>query len=316
MNYAIVGAFVLVLGAAFITGVLWLASGGAFQTKYDLYLAIMDESVAGLNLNAPVKYNGVEVGKVKSIKLDADNPEQVRLLLAIAQGTPVKVDTIATLKSQGLTGIAYVELDGGARDAAPLRAASEGEYPVIRTKPSLSARLENILTTVLAKVDQLSTNISAVLSDENRIAFSRALNDIAVVTGTIAARKGTIDESLANAARTVENSARISALINTKIEPLMARIDRSAAAVEKMGNETAAASTSAGKTVASVGADVQRFTESTLPDLERALNELSALSGSLRRLSEQARQNPSGIVSGPSVVPNGPGETNTRPKSP
>ncbi len=316
MNYAIVGAFVLLLGAALITGVLWLASGGAFQTRYDLYLAIMDESVAGLNLSAPVKYNGVEVGNVKTIKLDADNPEQVRLTLAIAQGTPIKIDTIATLKTQGLTGIAYVELDGGARDAAPLRATVAGEYPVIRTKPSLSARLENILTTVLAKVDTLSTNISAVLSDENRVAFSRSLADIAVFTRTVAARKETIDAGITSAARTFDNSASASAQIDAQIAPLMARIGRSADALEKMGNETAAASTSAGKTVASVGADVQRFTESTLPDLERALNELSALSASLRRLSEQARQNPSAIVSGPSVVPNGPGETNTRPKSP
>ena len=314
MNYAIVGAFVLVLGSALIAGVLWLASGGAFQTRNDLYLAIMGESVAGLSLNAPVKYSGVEVGKVKSIKLDSDNPEQVRLLLAIAQGTPIKVDTIATLKTQGLTGIAYVELDGGARDAAPLTATVEGEYPVIRTKPSLSARLENILTNVLAKVDTLSTNLRAVLSDENRIAFSRSLADIAVVTRTIAARKDSIDAGLANAARTFDNSAKISAQLSAQIEPLLIRIGRGADAIEKMGNETAAASASAGKTVASVGADVQRFTESTLPDLERALNELSALSSSLRRLSEQARHNPSAIVSGPSVVPNGPGETNTRPK--
>ena len=55
MNYAFVGGFVLVLGAALIAGALWLASGGAFQTKYDPYLAIMDESVSGLNKNAPVK---------------------------------------------------------------------------------------------------------------------------------------------------------------------------------------------------------------------------------------------------------------------
>jgi len=54
VNYAIVGAFVLALGAVLVAGALWLAAGGALQRKYDPYLAIMDESVAGLNLNAPV----------------------------------------------------------------------------------------------------------------------------------------------------------------------------------------------------------------------------------------------------------------------
>ena len=89
MNYAIVGAFVVALGAVLITGVLWLASGGALQKKYDLYLAIEEESVSGLNLNAPVKYNGVEVGKVRVIKLDPVNPEHVWLILAIERGTPI-----------------------------------------------------------------------------------------------------------------------------------------------------------------------------------------------------------------------------------
>jgi phospholipid/cholesterol/gamma-HCH transport system substrate-binding protein len=65
VNYAIVGAFVLVLGAALIAGILWLASGGGFEKKYDFYLALVGESVAGLNLNAPVKYRGVDVGKVR-----------------------------------------------------------------------------------------------------------------------------------------------------------------------------------------------------------------------------------------------------------
>ena len=106
MNYAIVGAFVLVLGSALIAGVLWLASGGAFQTKYDSYLAIMEESVSGLNLNAPVKYNGVDVGKVRAIQLDPANADHVWLTFAIERGTPIRQDTVAVLKTQGLTGIA------------------------------------------------------------------------------------------------------------------------------------------------------------------------------------------------------------------
>ena len=74
MSYSIVGAFVIALGAVLVAGVLWLASGGAWQKKYELYRAIEDESVAGLNLNAPVKYNGVDVGKVRAIELDHDQP--------------------------------------------------------------------------------------------------------------------------------------------------------------------------------------------------------------------------------------------------
>ncbi|HXM80386.1 MAG TPA: MlaD family protein [Burkholderiales bacterium] len=297
------------LGAALIAGVLWLASGGSFQRKYDLYLAIEDESVAGLNLNAPVKYSGVDVGKVREIRLDPGNPQRVYLLFAIERGTPVKEDTVAVLKTQGLTGIAYVELSGGARDSPPLRVTAASEYPVIRTKPSLSARLENVLTTVLAKLDSASSNINAILSDENRAALKSALADIASVAHTIAARKDTLDTGIANAARTFENASRATA----QAGPMIDRIGRSADAVEKMGNELARTSASAGKTVDSVGADAKRFTAETLPELERLLGELSVLTTSLRRLSEQTERDPRGFLFGRRPVPEGPGEPTTRP---
>ncbi len=308
MNYALVGAFVLVLGAVLIGIVLWLAAGGAFQKKYDLYLAIMDESVSGLNLNAPVKYNGVEVGKVRQIHLDADNPERVILLFAIERGTPVKVDTVAVLKVQGLTGIAYVELSGGARGAAPLLATAGNEYPVIPTKPSLSARLENVLTNVLAKLDSTSNHINAILSDENQAAFKSALADIAATARMIAARKDTLDAGIASAARTFENASRATA----QLSPVIVRIGRSADAIEKMGNEAALASTSAGKTVDAVGADVKRFTAETLPEVERLLGEISVLATSLRRLSEKIEGSPGGLLLGRRAVPPGPGEGATK----
>ncbi len=309
MNYSLVGAFVLILGAVLIVGVLWLASGGAWQKKYDLYLATEDESVAGLNLNAPVKYNGVDVGKVRVISLDHVNPNRVNLLFAIEQGTPIKEDTIAVLKTQGLTGIAYVELSGGAMGSPPLRATAGNEYPVIRTKPSLSARLENILTNVLTKLDSTSNNINAILSVENQTAFKNTLADIATVARTIAARKDTIDGGIRNAGRTLENSAQVTAQMGAVVD----RIGHSADAVANMGDEVAKTSASAGKTVDTVGADVKRFSVETLPELERLLGELSTLSTSLRRLSEQTTRDPRGLLFGHQPVPEGPGEKGVKP---
>ena len=301
----VVGAFVLVLGAVLIAGVLWLASGGAFQKKYDLYLAIEDESVAGLNLNAPVKYNGVNVGKVQQIRLDPGNPGRVNLLFAIERDTPIKEDTVAVLKTQGLTGIAYVELSGGAPGAPQLRAAAGSDYPEIRTKPSLSARLENVLTNVLAKLDSTSNNINAILSDENRAAFKNVLADIAAVARTVAARKDTLDAGIVNAARTFENASRATAQVGPG--------DRSHRTQRRRNRENgersrARTSASAGKTVDSVGADVKRLTAESLPELERLLGEMGVLASSLRRLSEKTEGSPGGLLLGRRPVPAGPGE--------
>lgn len=309
MNYTLVGAFVLALATVAIAAALWLASGGAFKQQYDSYLAVLDESVAGLNLNAPVKFNGVDVGRVRQIQLDPLNPARVRLIFAIEHGTPVTVDTLAVLKTQGLTGIAYVELSGGSQSSARLVAAAGAMYPEIHTKPSLSARLENVLTSVLAKLDHTSSTIDAVLSDENRQALTSTLTHVAQLTKTLADRSATIDAGIQSAARTFDNSARLSADLRTQIGPTLDKISRATDAVEKLGNAGALASTNAGKTVEAVGADVQRLTADTGPELQKLMAELSVLSASLRRLTEQTERAPNSLLFGRSPAPLGPGET-------
>ncbi len=309
VNLPLVGAFVLALAAVLVAGGLWLASGGAYQTQYDVYQAALEESVAGLNPNAPVKYNGVDVGKVRSIALDAGNPQRVILLFAIERGTPVKQDTVATLKTQGLTGIAYVELSGGAMASPSLQAAPGSRYPEIRTKPSLSTRLENVLTDVLAKLDNTSSTFNAILSEENRAAFTSALRDTATVARTLAARKKALDALITQAGSTLDNTAVASA----GLAPLVERIGRSADSVGKMGDAVALTSASAGKTVDTVGADVMRLGAQTLPELERLMTELNLLAVSLRRLSDQTGRDPAGLLFGRTPVPDGPGETKSTP---
>jgi phospholipid/cholesterol/gamma-HCH transport system substrate-binding protein len=305
VNYAVVGAFVLVLCALLIAGTLWIASGGAFQKHYDVYRAIEDESVAGLNLNAPVKFNGVDVGKVEMIALDPANPKRVLLNFAIAHGTPIRVDTYAILNTQGLTGIAYVELSGGTPGAAPLVAVNGEPYPVIRTKPSLSARLENVLSTVLAQLDRTSTNIDALLSPENRAAFSTILTDLATVTHTIARRQGAIDKGIGNAARTFGNTARATEHLDAVID----KVGRAATSLETMGDETAAAAGRSTKTFDSIDAGVQQVNTQTLPDIQRLLVELEALTRSLRALSEETEHDPAALIWGRGPAKAGPGET-------
>ena len=307
MNYTAVGAFVIVLGAALVAGVLWLAAGGAWQQKVDLYLTMMEESVAGLSINAPVKFNGVDVGQVRLIRLDPANPARVILTLAIQRGTPITVDTLAVLKTQGLTGISSIELAGGAQGSPPLVAASEGEMPVIRNKPSLSARLEDVLTTVLAKVERTSTTLDELLSEENRAAVASSLASIETLTRTVSARAPAIDAAIGDAAKTLQQTAVAAA----ELRPVIARVGRSADALEKMGQDTASASAQAASAVAGVGRDVRQLTTDIAPELQRLLADLQALSVSVRRLSDAAERSPSSLLLGRGVVADGPGEAAT-----
>jgi phospholipid/cholesterol/gamma-HCH transport system substrate-binding protein len=309
VNFTLVGAFVLVLATALVGVVLWLASGGAYQTHYESYDASVEESVSGLNPKAPVKYNGVDVGRVERIWLDPENPQRVKLRFQIERGTPVKVDTVATLKTQGLTGIAYVELSGGTPGSPALTRRDGQRHPVIQTQPSLSTRLENVLTQVLARLDSTSRTINEVLSPANRQAFSGALADIASVARTIAARRAALDTAITNAGQTLQGTAQAS----QQIGPVLQRIERSAQAIETMGQSVAATSNGAGKAVDTVAADMQRIGAQTLPELERLMGEMAALTTSLRRLSDQTQRDPRGLLFGRQPVPSGPGEAGPRP---
>ena len=304
VNYSVVGAFVLVLGAALVAGVLWLAAGLGTHKRYEPYQSIVPESVAGLSIDAPVKYLGVDVGKVSEIAIDPQNSRQVRLVFAIERGTPVKQDTEAVLKTQGLTGIAYVELSGGSPGAPPLVATPEVAVPIIRSKPSLSARLENVATQVLTSLDRMSASLNNVLDDENRAALKRALADISAVAHTLAAQQDAIRTGIADASHTARNAARASEQFGPAIE----RIATAADAVRKMADTAGLASAGAGRAADAAAVSVQQINTQTLPALDHSLAEVMRLSTSLRRLSEQTERNPASLLLGGPALPAGPGE--------
>lgn len=304
VNYTVVGAFVLALGAALITGVLWLSAGFNGRKHLLPYQSIVSESVAGLNVDAPVKYLGVDVGKVSTIRIDPGNPRRVVLRFLIEQGTPIKQDTEAVLKTQGLTGIAYVELNGGSVGSPPLVAQSEDDVPLIPSKPSLSARLENVLSTVLASVDRLSTNLNAILDADNRAALKQALADAATVIHAVAAQQKALGQGIADTAATARHLAQASQQLGSTL----ARIGSSAEAVQRMADTAGQASASAARTVETAASGVRQISTETLPELERAVAELAPLAASLRRLSEQTERSPSSLLLGGPTRPAGPGE--------
>lgn len=296
VNFALVGIFVLALSAALIVGVLWLSSGKSYRKVYDVYQTYMKESVSGMSINASVRYRGVEVGRVQKIALAQGNVEQVQLTLDIERGTPVKVDTVAVLKTYGLTGLVFVELTEGSRDAPLLKAQAGEKYPVIKTGTSLMARLDSTITVLLANLNRASDNLNALMDEDNRRAFKSTLADIKVLSHTFAARSAAIDSSLANAARTMENAARLTG----ELPQLAQRVQRSADTFDRMANELAHTGASASTALDD--------TRETLPEIRQMVIELRDLTSSLRRFSGELEQNPSVLLHGKAAEKRGPGE--------
>lgn len=316
VNYVLVGVFVLVLGVVLLAVVVWLGKGD-YTAAYERYHAFMRESVAGLSVNSPVKYRGVDVGSVADIRLNPDNPEEVRLTLDIVRGTPVKEDTVAVLHVQGLTGFAIVDLTGGTRESSPLTAKPGQDYPVIHTAPSLLARLDSAvsrvldaraLSSALASVDELARDARAVVDDENRAALRQILKDLSTLSKTLAERSQVVDQGVTQAARTAENLARLTTRMNEQMPGLLERVNRSAEALRVMTEELARTSKSVGAAVEEAKPNVERFSRETLAETGLLVTELRQLTETLNRVARDLERDPSALVLGRASRPKGPGE--------
>jgi phospholipid/cholesterol/gamma-HCH transport system substrate-binding protein len=163
-KYFVEGLFIIGLAVAAALFAMWLAnSGRSDDVTYRVHFA---ESVSGLALGDPVKFRGVDVGKVETMSLEPDNPRLVQVDVRLRKDTPVKTDTKASLKLKGITGVVYVELDGGSPGAALLASATAaGEVPEIPYEKSGIATLEEQLPGVLRKFSALEDRAGKVIAD-------------------------------------------------------------------------------------------------------------------------------------------------------
>jgi len=309
-SYVLVGLFVLILGVALIGGILWLSTGGP-PKDYEFYLVYMPESVSGLSLDAPVKYKGVNVGRVRDIRLNPDNPEEVRLLLVVLQGTPVNAETSATLEVQGLTGVANVNLSGGGPHSEPLLRPDNEPYPVIKSRPSLLVRLDDTVSELLGNLIETSARLNMLMDEQNRDAISGTLSNVATITENFSAQSLRVEEMVSELTATLRNAREAT----QRLPGLMGQLERSAVAFEAMAQTLAAtgdvlqvAGEDLQHTISVSGEDLRAFTGDTLPEAGTLVAELRLTARNLRRMSERLQGDPSMLLFGPPKPPPGPGE--------
>lgn len=143
-RYFFEGLFIIGLCVAAAFFAMWLGSPG--RSDDATYRIRFPESVSGLAIGDPVKYLGVDVGTVKSMIIDPDNPRLVRVDVRLRKDTPVKTDTRASLELKGITGVVFIELNGSDPAAQTLLAATApGKVPEIRSeKTGLKAMLDDL----------------------------------------------------------------------------------------------------------------------------------------------------------------------------
>lgn len=191
-NYVMVGSFVLVVLAGIFVAILWLAHTQFNQqfVNYDVYFT---GSVTGLSVGAPVNLNGVQVGRVTKIGLDPNNPDQVRVTIETDAQAPIKSDSVASLELTGITGIYYIEISGGTREAPPLTRQEGQPYPVIAAKPSRFASLVASAPELMNRVIDVADRLSQILDDKNRQIIAQTLQNVELITETAAHDAGKVD---------------------------------------------------------------------------------------------------------------------------
>lgn len=303
INHAMVGLFVIMLGGAWLAISLWLALGN-LSVQYQTYRMYLDESVSGLYLDAPVKYRGVEIGKVSEIRLNPEVPGQVQLTLDIDSSAPIKEDTIAVLTVQGLTGIAFVDLMGGSLESPPLQAMGGAAYPVIQTGPSFFSRLDTSGTALMANLNVLVKGLANILDVGGEQTLREILENIRQVTGVLAGRQAELDRGVQDAARLLEHSAGAA----ERLPVLLAQVEQTAQAFETMATSVGGASESINTYVEHSGAGVQQFSQQTLPELGALISELRRLADTLQGIGSRLEADPRVLLYGRDLELPGPGE--------
>ncbi len=172
VNYSFVGLIVLIGFIALLLTAYWMLKP-AYKDENKNYVIYFDESVYGLNIDAPVKFRGISVGKVSNLRINPHNSEQVEVQVQILKETPIKENIVAVLTAQGITGLAYINLTVGKSYIQHSVEIYGDDYVVIATAPSLFQNVQKSLGNVSENVTTTLLQTQKLLNDQNQEDFMK-----------------------------------------------------------------------------------------------------------------------------------------------
>ena len=288
INYTLVGIFVVLLSAGLITFAYWLGKHGGKQ-EYDPYIVYMSESVAGLSTDASVKYKGVNVGTVEQLGINPHNSEEVELRLQIVHSIPIKTDTTAQLKSFGITGLAFIELSGGSKDA-PLLKASGTEIPIIPATPSTFTKMSTSL-------EQLITQSTLAMAKFDRILSEKNLNNITVILAETKLLVKDIRGQLKGLQDVVDNGV----VMEKQVTRAFKKVADASQSIQTMAD-------SLEHNYADLGHNMRQDVQQSLELFNQLLYDLDILAGDLQHATQAIQASPSDLLFKRSQPKSGPGE--------
>lgn len=292
------GLFVLVLGLGALAAARWLQGPEVERRPYQV---VAKTSVAGLSPYSKVYFRGVEVGQVTAIRFARDRSRDILIGIELEPRLPVTTNTYAVLKSQGLTGLAFIELlDDGPTDA-PLLATSSRRPGQIEMRPSLLESFQAVGQGIAEQVQQLAGNLNRLFAPDSVARLKRILANVEHISARadelLAASRPAFDRIapvLDRSETTLAEAAATLAAARQTLEALQARL-RDA---EKIAGRAEAAVTGVG----------DQLTTAVLPELETALGAFRTAAERFERLAAALERNPGTLLLGAPPPAPGPGE--------
>lgn len=293
------GLFTLLLGAALVAAALWFGKDGV---EYVPFLVTTTTSISGLKAEAPVRYRGVEVGRVQSIRIEPGVNGHIHIRIGVTESTPVTTSTFARLGYQGVTGLAYVALDDSG-DSKELLKSTPREPAEIPLHRSIMDTGEDLMTAF----GEIAAGVKTLLDGDNQNALRRALVGLekaTLKTAALADKTAALAEKLepgiagvpglvGDARGAIGNANRLIGNLNG----LTAKIEERVEALNRVA-----------KSVEEVGSTARAVNDETLPRLNALVEDLHKETRALDRLLNAIGEHPESIVFGAPPGKPGPGE--------
>ncbi|WP_017930774.1 MlaD family protein [Robiginitomaculum antarcticum] len=310
-HFALIGTFVMLAATGILAMILWLSGAGPNQ-EFDEYIVTFDGPVRGIQESAEVRFQGIKVGEVTSIRLDPDNPNKVLVRIEVFKETPIDVKSYAQLEPQGLTGLSFVQLTAGGGNFALLKdQPGRGPYFI----EGRGSQLDSLLAgggDILEMVQRTLSSVQNILSDEAVVNFNKILDNVEVLTRAYRetpldmARVNTMLESIDQAAKDVsvasvavdETARDAQIVINDVVKPLTTRLEKTLEEVDKTILAYREVAGSANTLLVNADGTLARIDGQIIRDLELAVIDMRSTLQSISRLTEEIERNPSMFLSG------------------
>ncbi len=273
------GLFTVVLAAALVAAGFWFRRD---DIRFAQYVVTTTSSVAGLKVEAPVRYRGVDVGRVESIRIEPGVSGRIHIRIGVQEDTPITRSTYAQLGYQGVTGLAYVSLNDDGTSSELLKPGA-GEPQRIDLRPSV---FDSSLDLVAA-VNELSGRMNDLLSEENRRLVTRVLGGI-------------------------ERASRQTAELAEHLQPGAERLFVEVGALSRKLEERSQAFDRMAASLEEVGVAARSFNDETLPRFNALVEQLNRDTRALDRVLNAVGENPQSFVFGAPRGRPGPGEPGFR----